>query len=183
MKAKLSEAPGCFGAPLVRAQNHQLCTKCSWRTPCAKFAVVNGKRMQDELNVPHFDYQRAFQSRNAAKPVKLPSIDGLSINAANLVRSLHKKGIDKEDLRRILYLSPNDVLKDDRIIKPRYLRVFITLLSIRNAVSRAELIQCFEKHLGWSHTTAASHAAIITSALSHLDVIAIQNDMISRKQA
>lgn len=49
-KAKISDAPGCFGSSVIRRTPHKVCAACQFRTVCGKAALVTGRELRAELN-------------------------------------------------------------------------------------------------------------------------------------
>lgn len=178
MKIKLSEMPGCFGAPLVRAQNNPMCERCSHSSPCAKFAYVNDQKMQAQLGVPKFIDRLAKERKVTSEIEQLP---GLTKKATEVVSKLTSQGYNANTLRCAIK-TPNYSQQIIGNLKPSFIAFAIqTIAHNPRGIFRSDLIRGLVKEYNWTPQTAASHLSIILSTLNHFGLVKVNGDVISRK--
>lgn len=170
MKAKLSDAPGCFGSPTVRAAASPVCDACVWRTACARYSVVHRLAMEKEL---------AAFSWLKPEPTVDRAAEETAINAETLevICAAHAQNITRESLDDLLSRPSETVIKTLQTMKPSHLRITVLMLKVFDkGFTKRQLIDRMIKSLGWTEAAASSRASSIVSSLSKLSLIQITSD-------
>lgn len=173
-KLKLSDAPGCIGSPVIRAQNYKSCApeNCMFRGVCGQLAKHRGAQIKKDLNVASLkNTGGALDEKPSTKNAK-PTVDkrALTQRGAALVSSIKRLNMDRESILSII-TSEGEI--EDRLegITPEYLAVTLRALWDTPNLEKRQLKARFEHDIGMSALTAQSHVSIITNAFTHLQIV------------
>jgi hypothetical protein len=92
----ISNAPGCFGSPTIRARNHPLCGQCNFARLCKAEAADLSARL-DEV-------KRDLRVKTKPKP----PIEGLTEQGRKLVDALSQQNVDLAAVQLVLS-APNKI--------------------------------------------------------------------------
>lgn len=178
-KVKLSDAPGCIGSPLIRAERHPICRNCVFTNVCGKLAERNAERLKADLGIkelspntgkkltPGAEKLTIAQLENAAYEGKKP----LTAKGAQLQRSILKAGDTGRIIQIMIRKSRPHVEHGLQLVSPKWARELLLLIWDNDGeVRKRDLREHLEHGLGHKRFSAMSDVSNFVNATTNMDL-------------
>lgn len=180
-KLKLSDAPGCIGSPLIRAENHPICRNCGFKVVCAKLAARNEERLKEELGLRKLSDVTGKKLMEGSEKMTIAELENASIKdrkpltakGDQVRRSILKGGTEaeilswlKRDCKRV------EIEHALQFVQPDWARELLLLIwDNKGAVKKKDLRDYTENELGHPRMSALSLVSNFVNATTNMGLV------------
>jgi len=178
---KLSDAPGCIGSPIIRAEDHPICRNCLFTNICGKLATRNKARLEADLGISELSKDTGKKLVKGAEKLTIRQLEDPNnidkqplTTAGKRMQGLLLTNLSgPEQLHDALKQSDRQQAEHDlQFVKPVWAaKIMLLMWDNDGEITKKDMREYMTHDVGLTQMVVNVHASTFINAMTNLDLI------------